>query len=227
MANELEYWNKFWKDKRQPLHGSTTPEHYDRYANELKVLFGKSDYNRVLELGCGTGVFYQRLGFNEADYYKGIDLSESMLEEFRGSHPEVDLQRASAHDYLDDKKYDLIYSNGVMQHLDRNMLRRHFLNAEKMLSEGGEIIDASLPWKTHRKAYRMRKLTPPYSSLNKTAIKSVIAMMLETTAIRKDSMGHWYTPHQVVKAAEEFGLRVEFYGSMLYPYRFHAVSRRA
>ena len=50
--------------------------------------------------------------------------------------------------------------------------------------------------------------------------------MLETAGIRRDSMGHWYTPLQVAKTAEEFGLRVECYGSMHYPYRFHAVLRR-
>ena len=164
MADELEYWNRFWSGKRHPLHGFAAPEHYDRYADELKALFRKDGYGRVLELGCGTGIFYKRLGFNSVDYYKGTDLSESMLEEFRRSSPDVVLQRASAHDYLDDNKYDLIFSNGVMQHLDRNMLRSHFLHADKMLSDDGEIIDASLPWKTHRKAYRMRKLTPPYRS---------------------------------------------------------------
>lgn len=226
MRDELEYWNRFWKGKRHPLHGSSTPEYYDRYADELKVLFRKNGYKRILELGCGSGVFYKRLGFNGANYYKGIDFSESMLEEFERTFPDVVLQSASAHEYLDDNKYDLIFSNGVMQHLDRNMLRNHFLNADKMLSEDGEIIDASIPWKTHRMAYRKRKLTPPYNSLNKAAIKSVTALMLEMAGTRKDSMGRWYTPHQVAETAKEFGLRVEFFGSMHYPYRFHAVLRR-
>ena len=226
MRNELDYWDRFWKGKRHPLHGSATPQHYDGYADELKVLFRKNGYNRILELGCGTGIFYQRLGFNKADYYKGIDLSESMLDEFRAFSPDVVLQRASAHDYLDDNKYDLIFSNGVMQHFNREMLRNHFFNAAKMLSEDGEIIDASIPWKTHRMAYRIRKLTPPYNSLNKATIKSVIALVLEMLRIIKDSMGHWYAPYQVAKIAREFGLRVGFYGSMYYPYRFHAVLRR-
>lgn len=226
IRNELEYWNRFWSGKRCPLHFSASAEHYDNYADELKVLFRKGGYDRVLELACGTGVFYERLGFDAAAGYKGIDLSESMLEEFRKLHPDVVLQRTSAHDYLDENKYDLIYSNALVQYLDKRMLRSHFLNAEKMLSEGGEIIDASVPWRIHSRAFGMKKLTPPYHSLNKAALKSTVAWMLHITGIKQDKNGNWYTPRQVAKMAEEFGLVAEFFGSMHYPYRFHVVLRR-
>ena len=226
MGNELRYWNRYWQGKRDPEHGCVSPQQYDKYAQELRVLFRNSGYEHILELGCGTGVFYELLGFDRADYYKGIDWSESMLEEFSRTHHGVVLQRASAQDYLDDKKYDLIYSNGVMQCLDADNLRRHFTNAEKMLSDDGEIIDASLPWKIHRRAYAMRKIRPPYTSLSTVALKSTIVWLMNRFKIGRDSLGYWYTPSQIAKIAMEFGLKGEFYGSMCYPYRFHVVLRR-
>ena len=37
----------------------------------------------VLEVGCSTGVFYERLGFSKAERYLGIDILDSVLDEFR------------------------------------------------------------------------------------------------------------------------------------------------
>jgi len=227
MSAELEHWDKYWSDKKGPLHTDDSPEYYAKYAKELALLFSKEKYDKVLELGAGSGDFYELLNFHKADYYKGTDLSQTMLDEFAKQFPQANLEKASAHDYLDNKKYDLIYSNGVMQNLDDSMLREHFLNAEKMLANGGEIIDASLPWSVHRKAFMMLKLGPPYSTRSKAGIKSSLLWLANITKLKRDSMGHWRTPNQISKIASEFGLTGEYIGSMYYPYRFHAILKRA
>jgi hypothetical protein len=40
-------------------------------------------------------------------------------------------------------------------------------------------------------------------------------------------MGYWYEPGEVSALANKYGLDVQFVPSNLYPYRFHAVLRKA
>jgi len=221
--DQEEYWENFWEDQNEPLHARSTDEYYAEFSVELLWLLQGRESGRVLELGCGSGEFYDRLGFSSAKSYLGTDLSASMLEAFEARHPGVQLQKASAHQFSDDQQFDLIYSNGVMQNLSVDMLRSHFELAAGMLSPDGLIVDASIPWAVHKYPYRAGNLKPPY----RFSIRPAASWALTAMKLRRDQLGYWYTPKDLDDSASEFGLVGEFRGSISYPYRFHALFHKA
>ena len=222
MTKEREIWKAFWEYKTDPLHTHSDKQYYNDYGRELSVLL-PSKINAVLELGCGSGSLYEPLGFDKASIYVGIDLSESMLGEFRSAHPELTLQQGSADTYKDNNRYDLIFTNGVIQYLSVDMLRNQIRNALDMLAEDGIIIHSSIPWKIMKKQYAIGHLMPPYG---KRGIKAYIYYWATSLGLKKDSMGRWYSISDFKNMASEFDLTVRFYGSMYYPYRFHVILKK-
>lgn len=216
-------WKEFWYTKDDPLHQESTTVHYKRYASELKILFQNEAYDSVLEIGCGNGALYPFLGFESARY-KGIDFSGAMLADFGSKHPNVDLVCADGHSYSDNQKYDLIFSNGVIQYFDRHMLWTHFEMVSKMLSDRGVFVMASIPWVLMRRYYELGKVT---GDLNRVAIPGFIDKVKSFLFHRvRNRMGRWYATDEINSIAIEKGFIAENYGSMHYPYRFHTVLRK-
>jgi SAM-dependent methyltransferase len=220
MSTSLRRWKSFWDDKTVPLHKQDDDTHYALLANELKVLFPEARPRRILEIGCGNGALYRHLDFDRADIYKGVDFSASMLDGFRSRYPGVALVAASGHNYRDDSLYDLIFSNGVVQYFDRPMLAEHFQRAAAMLSPGGALICASVPWRTLRSKY----LRGGFASTRVSRVRSLLAYGRYWFS---DPMGHWYEWRDLESLGRAHGFTASFYGSLHYPYRFHAVFRRS
>lgn len=223
MTAEVDYWKEFWGDKTDPLHSYSNREYYESYGKELSVLLPPK-VDSILELGCGSGSLYEPLGFNKANTYVGIDLSQSMLDKFRASYPDLSLLEGSADNYKDNNKYDLIFTNGVIQYFSIDMLRKQISSALEMLTENGVIIHSSIPWKVMKKQYITGNLMPPYKSHN---AKAFLLYWATSFGIKKDNMGRWYSIRDFEEIANDFGLVVNFHGSMYYPYRFHATLKKA
>jgi len=213
-----EKWKKYWQDKSDPLHRANTANHYRSYASELRVLFNDFRPRSVLELGCGNGDLYEYLRFDNADVYKGVDFSPSMIDSFKKAHPAVDLECREASSYSDDKKYDLIFSNGVIQYFDNKMLNNHFVNGKSMMTGNSLFICASLLWKTQRFNYFS-------GALKKRRRRSILRgiVVYVRRMVSGEPMGIWHNPADIVTVAEAYGMTCEFYGSMHYPFRFHVV----
>lgn len=223
MTSEIEYWKKFWDNKKDPLHTQSNSKYYKDYGKEISTLI-PSNVSTVLELGCGSGSLYEPLGFDKLASYVGIDLSEGMLQEFNSMYPDIVLHQGSADSYKDSNLYDLIFTNGVIQYLSLDMLKRQIKNALTMLNDGGMIIHSSIPWKAMRRNYIAGKLMPPY--IQRHGFKVNMYCLATLLGLKKDSMGRWYSIEDFEKTADEFGLTVAFYGSMYYPYRFHVVLKK-
>lgn len=213
---KLEKWGKYWQDLQTPLHRSNSADYYQQYAAELNILIKGAKLQRVLELGCGNGDLYQYMNFDKADTYKGIDFSAAMLEDFSRKYPEVDLECGDASAYCDDRKYDLIWSNGVIQYFDYQMLANHFTNAKSMMTKDSIFVCASVPWKLHKYS----SMTGESYGQRKNISKGIINYAKN---IFKDSMGTWYDPDSIRDLAEKSSMSVEFFASMHYMYRFHVV----
>ena len=79
--------------------------------------------NRVLEIGCGTGLLLSRLAANKARYI-GLDFSEAVLEnldkwrreEAGLDHVELHLGQANDLTFLEDNSIDLVILNSVIQY---------------------------------------------------------------------------------------------------------------
>jgi cyclopropane fatty-acyl-phospholipid synthase-like methyltransferase len=224
MTTQGNYWEKFWEEKTDPLHTYSDKDYYKSYGKELSVFLPQNHPKSILELGCGSGSLYEPLGFNKAGNYVGVDLSQSMLDEFQASYPSVSLFKGSAESYRDNNSYDIIFTNGVIQYLSSDMLNRQISNALKMLSSNGIIIHSSVPWKVMRKQYIASNLMPPYEGMG---VRAWLYYWATFFGLKKDKMGEWYSIKDFRDIENEFGLKATFYGSMYYPYRFHICLRRS
>jgi len=209
-------FEKFWADKSDPLHRFDTDEHLFDYGEEIRLIFKRDNINSVLDIGCGSGSLYEPLQFDKVERFKGVDFSATMLEAFHKNHPNVDLVCADGSSFNDGKKYDLIFSNGCVQNFSNSMLREHFKNADDMLAEGGQFIIASNPWRALRFSYMTGEAGP--KAINHNFIKGCLYRIIRGGR----AFGMWRSAHYLAKIGKELGYDMLTYGSVHYPYRFHA-----
>ena len=219
-GKEAEKWRVHWFDQTLPGHDPESPELYEFHARELRLLFADTPLGSVLELGCGNGALYPYLGFDRLKY-RGVDFSPSMLAKFGAKHPGADLVCHEASTYVDpESKYDLIFSNQLVQYFDRTMLTRHFECACAMIHQNSLFICAGVPWKVLRFRHRAGLLSRPRKVSFLWQLLASIYL-----AFAEDVIGHWHDLHEFAELADRHGFSANFYGSLVYPYRFHAVMR--
>jgi cyclopropane fatty-acyl-phospholipid synthase-like methyltransferase len=210
-------WKSFWEGKTSPLHTHNDENYYRSYGKELSVLYDNFDYQSILEIGCGNGALYPYLGFLHKSYL-GVDLSQSMLDTFREKHSDVNINLVLINPgviFKDDNTYDLIFQNGVIQYFDHKMVQDFFSASSEMLNKGGKIVIGSIPWKLCKKGYHFGEFRPNNSSFLGKVYSYIMAS--------KSVMGRWYSFSDFRDIAKKHSLKVEFFGSLLYPYRFHVV----
>ncbi len=93
------------------------PAIFDQWPSRIIEAAGVGDGDRVLEVGCGTGVLarevIKRVGTDGG--VVGLDLSESMLGVARGICPDVDFRQGNAMDLpLDDESFDVAIASFVL-----------------------------------------------------------------------------------------------------------------
>jgi cyclopropane fatty-acyl-phospholipid synthase-like methyltransferase len=206
-------WRDYWSAQNSPQHRDSTAEFYRRHAAELTLMMGAPPPT-VLELGCGDGALYEALGFDAVDY-TGVDFSPAMLEQFATRHPDARLVLGDAADYRDDaRRHDLVFSNQVVQYLDKESFGRLLANASAMLAPRGAVVTASVPCR----ALRLRYFTGEYSGQRTNPARNAYRI---AGGLVGDRIGRWYSFAEIDRLGEQFGFRSELYGSIYYPYRFH------
>jgi len=97
---------------------------------------------RALELGCGTGVFLERVAATGATVH-GIDLSSDLLAQARqkaGNLPNVALVRGNAEALpFGDATFDLVYGSSILHHVHLEAALRE---AHRVLRSGGTLAFA-------------------------------------------------------------------------------------
>lgn len=118
---------------------------------ELKFLF--DDYivegDKVLDLGCGNGRFFEFIKDKGADYL-GVDPSQRLIEIAKGRYPVAKFQVTDALSLpFADNSFDKVYSIAVLHHIPSEELRLKFLEeVKRVLKPGGLFIVTA--WKFHR-----------------------------------------------------------------------------
>lgn len=220
MFSNEKRWKSLWAKETRPKHSIDNEAFYQSYSKELLVLIGDTPPARVLEIGCGTGALYPYLNFEHCSRYIGVDVSDSMLCEFKNRYPGVELVKTDGETYADKNEYDLIFSNSVIQNFTHAMLDAHLERSADMLAPGGRIIAAMIPWRPARYAYAD-------GSLMQSQNPGLLRYAKIRAAMWKEGfMGRWYDHRELAELARKYGLTVKFHGSLHYPYRIHAVFKR-
>jgi ubiquinone/menaquinone biosynthesis C-methylase UbiE len=110
---------------------------------------GGAPYPRVLDAGCGTGLWladvYRRGHGHES--LAGVDVSEMMAQETRDRlgriacpDTKVQIENCSAVELpFADGSFDLVMANAMVKHLDDGPFARFLAEAYRVLSPGGRI----------------------------------------------------------------------------------------
>jgi SAM-dependent methyltransferase len=110
-------YGKFWIKRSNDWYSEIHDSNYLIHENFKKYLKSKSNIKKVIEIGCGTGIYpiKNKELFNKIDY-TGIDISESAIEYCKqnsdfnficGDFLKMDLK----------EHYDLVFSHAVIDHV--------------------------------------------------------------------------------------------------------------
>jgi lipopolysaccharide exporter len=216
-VSTADRFRKFWSDKSTCLNHSESDDFYKAQGRELRELLSQHRYRSVLEIGCGEGSLFTHLHFG-SDTYRGVDFSNHFLEAFRSRHPGVQLECAEGASYYSEgRQFDLILSNGVVQHFDPHMLAMHLANARKMMHANSHLVWGCILDKQSRRQYEYGTYSGNghgLTHLMKARVRRILGL---------DPMGFWYEKKEIAALAQKEGLDVQFSRSKLYPYRFHAI----
>lgn len=140
-------------DKAQKII-DTTKDIYDKIAEkyasvrdepwqEMDFLFGKflKTGDKVLDLGCGNGRFYESFLKNGA-FYTGVDNSQKLLDIAKKNYSEGEFILASALNLpFSDESFDAVYGIAILHHIPSAELRKKFMEeAKRVLKKGGYLV---------------------------------------------------------------------------------------
>ena len=104
MATEIKWNAGLYDDKHAFVF---------KYGEALVDLLQPLAGERILDLGCGTGVL-ARLIADRGASVTGIDLSESMISKAKVSYPDLDFRVMSATDFHFEQPFDAVFSNATL-----------------------------------------------------------------------------------------------------------------
>jgi SAM-dependent methyltransferase len=142
VAGEIEHGKKI-RDNAEDIWGWGTPAgklRADRRARFFIELGGLNHNSRVLEIGCGTGLFTRKVYDVTNAQITAIDISEDLLEQAREKLPEADFRIEDAMALsFGDNSFDCVYGSSILHHLDFEKALNEIF---RVLKPGGSMIFA-------------------------------------------------------------------------------------
>ena len=83
------------------------------YGGELLPLLQAKAGERILDLGCGTGVLSAEIAKTGAEVI-GIDSSAEMIKQAREHYPDLTFQLADGQDFHFAQPFDAVFSNAAL-----------------------------------------------------------------------------------------------------------------
>lgn len=194
-----KYWldtpERFFEQYRTPTLKLVSPVNLFLHARRRKVLelIGDVSGKRVLDVGCGSGVFIVELTKRGA-YVVGIDYSDKMLEEakrqlnyFKIPNSKYTLKNADATKLpFKNGEFDVILATGLTDYLSVEQNKLFIREAKRvLLSKKGKLVvsfpDAESPFSFLRSGVGLKirqkifNLPPIENSFTKDRIKNLLA----------------------------------------------------
>jgi len=130
-------------------------EYVPKICDEICKKIDISKKDKVLELGCGSGVLGSRLA-DESDLYIGIDISSQMLKIFFKNNPTKNLinlfQSTTNKIPFKNNTFDIIVLNGVTMYFNKEILEKTLLEMKRVAKKqstlfiGENIIPENYFW---------------------------------------------------------------------------------
>jgi len=152
--NSKRYWNTIYGDKasratyaaqgtdkghievKEHQHACTVET--ARFTTALTYI---KENDKVLDIGCGVGVFTNlvKTTFPDSDV-SGVDISNTAIEANKEENDTIFYQQGyiGRLDFLPENSYDVIFCGETIEHLDEPV--ELFKEAYKLLKKGGKLI---------------------------------------------------------------------------------------
>lgn len=180
----------------------------ERIWEEISFLFDIKKEEKVLDLGCGNGRYYQLLRYAD---YTGIDNSEKLINIAKQKYPEANFKVEDALNLsFEDNTFDKIYSIAVLHRIPSKEFRLQFLKeSRRVLKRGGRLIITvwSLPIKRYKKKnifllfkYTFLKII----GISKLDFKDV----LEPWGNKAFKYYHWFSERELRRLVKKAGFKI-------------------
>ena len=202
-----EYKDYGWKEGSEPSH--------DYLYNDLKIMIGSDKSQLILDIGCGNGEMANRLIDDGYDVY-GTDGAVSGIEVARKRNKNrffvQDINSAKLPTELQDKRFDVIISTEVIEHLYNPRGYIEFSKNILIQNGGGEMI-----------------ISTPYHGYLKNLAMAITGKFDNHFTVLWDG-GHikFWSKKTLTKLLEEFEFEIiEFRGSGRLPYLWKSMFIKA
>lgn len=128
----------FYQDAKNVHDYIASCAEYDGESLQKIIQHSIPMQGKLLELGAGPGNDISFL--NKYFDYTGSDCAEPFLQHLRNHYPSHDFVHLDATSLPADPKFDVIYSNKVLHHLDTEELKRSLEQQQKKLHPNGWLV---------------------------------------------------------------------------------------
>jgi ubiquinone/menaquinone biosynthesis C-methylase UbiE len=112
----------------------------ERRANYFINLGSIKQPDKVLEIGCGTGIFTQKVYLTTKANITAIDISEELLKQASAKIPEVNFKIDDAMNLsFPDNNFDIVFGSSILHHLDYQKSSEEIF---RVLKPGGRLVFA-------------------------------------------------------------------------------------
>jgi len=229
-GKEIEHWRKF-KDVAENFWGWGTPAGQKRAERRAQYLIKLADIKsgrRILEVGCGTGIYTEKLVKTGAEII-AIDLSPDLLAKARSKIVNVGFLETDLENLpFSDQNFDAVVGVSILHHVN---VEKALKEIKRVLKSGGSIV-FSEPNMLNPQIFAERKINwlrkAMGDSPNETAFfrwrlaRALRNVGFSEIRVKPFDFLHPLTPKPFIKIVERLGFAIEnipllkeFAGSLL------------
>lgn len=216
-----EEWQKYWSSQSDPRHAGSNREFFSKLAKESLFHTGPLEGKSILELGCGNGALFEHMAIDPKGY-TGVDFSSSLLEQFRAERPGMELIHSDASTFLAETKnaYDVVFSFGVLQYLNRDELRQMFELQAKCVKPGGIAVHLGIPVKELGSVFFQGKGSSELisSGVHRGILKTIVSKFT-------NKIGNWHDIEILNLLSSSYAKEATIVGNISYLYRVNIVQK--
>ncbi len=137
-----DLYNSLYKEVHQIYYGNSYKNGINDIPFTRKALLYKKELKNksILEVGCGQGSFLISVSKSfKTKKLTGLDVSLPPLDVIN-SFPNINFIETNITDFNLNEKYDIVYSNHVLEHMAPLDLDSHLNSLKKILNPGGKLI---------------------------------------------------------------------------------------